>query len=134
MKLSVRLDPTLFNKRNLPADKHSFGVGFKWRMTCTQGKGGCKGELYFKPPEILAGSLPNIPGLKLNIKRKTILCKSQCKTSTAGTFEIKMTFPGQLNKLFGRTLAYSIITTCGKVKTTIAVRVFVDNTGHLQMR
>ena len=133
-KLSVRLDPTLFSKRHLPVDKQNFGVGFKWQMTCTQGKGGCKGELYFKPPEILAGSLPNIPGLKLNIKRKTILCRSQCKTSTTGTFEIKMTFPGQLNKLFGRTLAYSIITTCGGVKTTLAVRVFVDNTGHLHMR
>jgi hypothetical protein len=134
MKLSVRLDPTLFSKRHLPADKQNFGVGFKWRMTCTQGKGGCKGELYFKPPEILAGSLPNIPGLKLNIKRKTIVCRAKCKTSTTGTFEIKMTSPGQLNKLFGRTLAYSIITTCGKTKTTLAVRVFVDSTGRLHMR
>ncbi len=134
MKLSVRLDPTLFGKRHLPADKQNFGVGFKWRMTCTQGKGGCRGELYFKPPEILAGSLPNIPGLKLNIKRKTIVCRAKCKTSTTGTFEIKMTSPGQLNKLFGRTLAYSIITTCGKTKTTIPVRVLVDSTGHLHMR
>jgi len=30
--LSIKLDPTLLNKKGLRSDKHDFGVGFAWAM------------------------------------------------------------------------------------------------------
>ncbi len=131
-KLTVKLDPTLLNKKLRP-DKHDFGVGIRWFVTCTKGKGGCAGQFHFLPPAVFAGSVPvKKSGLKLNLKRLTIVCKAPCAKSRTGRFEIKMLSRDQLNKLFGRTLAYSVVTKCNKTVKTIRVRVFVDNQGRLK--
>jgi hypothetical protein len=100
-------------------------------MTCTKGKGGCAATLKFEPPQIRAGSLPKAPGLKLNLETASFVCKTACHTSTTGRFEIKMKSTEQLNKLFGRTLAFTITTKCSGVVRKEHVYVFVDNTGRL---
>jgi hypothetical protein len=134
-KMKVKLDPTLLNKTHLRPDQHAFGVGFTWRMTCSKGNGGCKGTVVFSPPKILAGALPAPPpgGLHLNLKQLTFACKSACRTSTQGRFEIKMLSREQLNKLFGRTLAYTVRLICpGGKGGTVMVKVLVDQHGVLR--
>jgi hypothetical protein len=130
-KISVKLAPTLVNKRGLPPDKHNFGVGFAWKMTCTQGKGGCTAVLKFQPPTIRAGTLPKNTGLKLNLSTLTFVCKTTCQSTTTGSFEIKMSSREQLNKLFGRTLAFTITTKCSGKTLVYRVKVFVDDFGRL---
>lgn len=133
-RMTVKLDPTLLNKKGLRPDRHAFGVGFTWRMTCSRGTGGCKGTVVFSPPRILAGTLPApANGLRLNLKKLTFACKSACRTSTQGRFEIKMLSREQLNKLFGHTLAYTVRLICpGGKGATVQVRVFVDQHGVLR--
>jgi hypothetical protein len=132
VKLTVTLDPTLLNKKLRP-DQHDFGVGITWKMTCTKGKGGCVGFLRFRPPKVFAGSVPEQHnGLKLNLKVATFLCATACNTSKVGRFEIKMLSRDQLNTLFGRTLAYTVATQCGKMLTKTVVKVFIDSTGRLK--
>jgi hypothetical protein len=131
LKLTVELDKTLVRKR-LPSNRHKFGVGFAWRMTCTEGAGGCEGQLEFRPPEILAGTLPKTRGLKLNISRTSFLCKTACKTSTQGHIEIKMRSRNQLNRLFGRTLAFTIYVYCGGTTFRYQVNVPVTKSGRLR--
>jgi len=130
----VKLDPTLLNKKRLPPDKHDFGVGFTWRMTCSQGKGGCTGTVTFSPPTILAGTLPAPKrGPRLNLKVLTFLCSTACHKSRQGRFEIKMRSRGQLNELFGRTLAYQVRLFCpGSGITIVRVNVFIDRKGVLR--
>jgi hypothetical protein len=130
-KISITLDPTLLKKRQLSPDKRNFGVGFVWCMSCSQGNGGCTAVLNFRPPTIRAGSLPKTTGLKLNISTISFVCKTACQTSTTGRFEIKMTSPEQLNRLFGRTLAFTITTKCSGVTLKYKVNVFVDQSGRL---
>jgi hypothetical protein len=134
-KLTVKLDPTLINKKHLRPDKHGFGVGFTWRLTCSQGEGGCTGRIVFAPPKIFAGSLPQPSnGLRLNLKVTALECKSACQTSTQGRFEVKVKSRDQLNKMFGRTLAYSLRLTCpGGASSTVRVKVFVDHKGILRL-
>lgn len=133
-KMTVKLDPTLLNRKRLRPDQHAFGVGFTWRMTCSKGNGGCKGTVIFAPPRILAGTLPAPKnGLRLNLKTLTFACKSACRTSTQGRFEIKMSSRAQLNQLFGRTLAYTVRLLCpGGKGATVQVKVFVDQHGVLR--
>ncbi len=130
-KISVALDPTLINKRRVRSDQHDFGVGFTWRMTCSKGNGGCAAVLDFLPPVIRAGSLPKVRGLKLNLTRVSFACAAACQKSTTGRFEIKMTSRQQLNKLFGRTLAFTIVTHCSGATFRYLVNVFVDKSGRL---
>jgi hypothetical protein len=137
MKFTIKLDPTLLNKKKLRSDKHSFGVGFTWRMTCSEGAGGCAGTVTFSPPKILAGTLPKPKnGLRLNLKVMKFKCNTACKTSTQGRFEVKMSSRDQLNKLFGRTLAFSVHLFCplGPFSSTTRVKVFVDQKGALHAR
>jgi streptogramin lyase len=129
-KLTIKLDPTLLNKK-IPPHKHDFGVGISWRMTCSEGSGGCKATVYFLPPEVLAGSVPVSRGLKLNIKRLNFVCTGPCNTSKTGRFEIKMHSRDQLNKLFGRTLAFAVTGSCAGPAAKV-VNVFIDNTGRLR--
>lgn len=131
-KLDVKLDPTLLNKKLRP-DKHDFGVGITWFLTCTKGKGGCSATIHFLPPAVFAGSVPvQDSGLKLNLKKTTIVCAGPCGKSTTGRFQIEMLSHDQLNKLFGRTLAYTIVSKCNKKIKTIKVKVFVDSKGVLK--
>jgi hypothetical protein len=132
-KLTIKLDPTLLNKKGLPADKHDFGVGFTWRMTCTAGSGGCKATILFRPPQVFAGSVP-VPAsnFHLNIKRLTFTCNGPCGKSKVGRFQIKMLSRGQLNTLFGRTLVYSVRLKCGGLFRTVKVRLFIDDSGVLR--
>jgi hypothetical protein len=131
--LRLKLDPTLLNKKGLAPDKHDFGVGFEWRMTCTTGGGHCKATISFRPPVVFAGSVP-LPkqNFHLNVKRMTFTCSSPCMTSTTGRFEIKMLSRSRLNTLFGRTLAYHVVTKCGGVKKVVTVKVFIDDHGVLR--
>jgi hypothetical protein len=132
VKLAVTLDPTLLN-RKLPPDKHDFGVGITWRVTCTKGKGGCLGVLRFALPKVFVGSVPEQHnGLKLNLKVATFFCATACNTSKVGRFQIKMLSRDQLNTLFGRTLAYTVATKCGNTLTKIVVKVLIDSTGRLK--
>lgn len=137
--LAVKVDPTLIKKKNVPADKQDFGVGFTWTMTCDAGQGGCKGRVDFLPPKILAGSLPKPPAnFKLNIKRATVNCLGQCAKTQSGRFEIKMKSTDQLNVLFGRTLAFQLKLWCvsanGQLvsKGTRTIKVRVDQKGRLR--
>ena len=120
-KMSVKLDGTLINKApEIAPDDHDFGVGFQWFMTCSAGKGTCKGTVNFSPPEILAGELPEPKqNLRLNLKKLAFICQGPCAKSKTGRFEIKMLSREQLRVLFGRTLAYTVKTKCaGVTKTT----------------
>ena len=134
-KLTVKLDGTLINKApQIAPDDHDFGVGIQWFLTCTNGKGTCKGTLHFLPPEILAGELPKPKqNFRLNIKRAGLLCKGPCKASTTGRVEIKMLSREQLRVLFGRTLAYTVKTTCAGVTKTTMVRVSINQNGKLRV-
>jgi Putative Ig domain len=131
--LKLKLDPTLLNMKGLAPDKHDFGVGFVWRMTCTTGGGGCTATILFRPPVVFAGAVP-LPkhNFHLNVKRMTFTCSGPCATSTTGRFQIKMLSRGQLNTLFGRTLAYQVVTKCGGVTKVITVKVFIDDHGVLR--
>ena len=140
-KVNVSIDPTLLNRRALRPDKHDFGVGFKWTMLCgpvsnniaAKIKGGCSATVTFLPPEVLAGAVPNPPqNFRLNLQRVTFVCANVKCTGKSGRFEIKMKSRDQLNKLFGRTLAFRIRTRCFGVVRTLAVRVFVDSNGVLR--
>jgi hypothetical protein len=130
--VSVSLDPALGLKRRLGSRRHAFGVGFTWHMTCTPGTGGCAGTLQFTPPVIRAGTLPAARGLKLNLTTLNLECKSACGTSTSGRFEIKMRSRAQLRRLFGRTLAFTIYTSCGGAASRIQVNVLIDRSGHVR--
>lgn len=132
-KLSLKLDGTLLAKQRVPPDEQDFGVGFEWKMTCSAGAGTCKATVNFRPPEILAGTLPEPKeNLRLNIKRKTFICQGPCGKSKTGKFQIKMRSRDQLNVLFGRTLAYSVTTKCGGVTKTVQVKVRVDDNGRMR--
>ena len=135
-KLTVKLDGTLINKAPLIApDDHDFGVGIRWFLTCSSGKGTCKGTVRFLPPEILAGELPKPKqNLRLNLKRTSLVCQGPCGKSKTGRFEIKMLSRDQLRVLFGRTLAYMVKTTCAGVTTTTRVRVSINQNGKLRVR
>jgi hypothetical protein len=128
------LDPTLLNKRRVRSDKHAFGVGFTWRLTCSAGTGSCIGRIFFSPPRILAGSLPKPRrGPRLNLTALEVKCATPCQTSTQGRFEIKMKSRDQLNKLFGRALSISLILECPEGPSTkVDVKVFVDQRGVLR--
>jgi hypothetical protein len=131
IRIKVKIDPTLLNKKHLAPDKHDFGVGFSWRMQCsTGGSGGCKGEIEFKPPEVIAGSLPKSRGLHLSLGGvHTSICSGPCNTTTFGRFEIKLRSRDQLNKLFGRVLAFTVVTRCNGTEKRQQVNVFVDEHG-----
>lgn len=136
--LTAKIDPTLLKKKNVPADKQNFGVGFTWTMKCDAGAGGCKGRIDFLPPKVLAGSLPKPPtNFKLNIKRATITCVGPCAKTQTGRFQIEMKATDQLTQLFGRTLAFRLKLWCvdanGNLvsKGTKAVNVRVDQKGKL---
>lgn len=134
VKLNLAIDGTLLTKQRVPPDRNDFGVGFAWKMTCSAGAGTCKATIVFRPPEILAGTLPEPPNnLRLNIKRKTFICQGPCAKSKTGKFQIKMLFRDQLNVLFGRTLAYSITTKCAGVTKTVKIKVSVDQNGRMKL-
>lgn len=130
-RLTIELEPTLVRKR-LPSNKHKLGVGFDWRLTCSEGNGGCTGIVAFRPPEILAGTLPKTRGLKLNLERVTFECESLCGVSKTGHLEIKMRSRNQLNKLFGRTLAFEIHIYCSGTEFRYLVNVPVARSGRLR--
>ena len=130
--ITVSLDPTLLRNTKLRPDQQDFGVGVDWTMTCTAGTGGCKGRIVFSPPTILAGSLPKPPGnFKLKLGAKLLGCKGPCGKSVKGRFQIQMKSTHQLNELFGRTLAYTVTTTCAQAVKVYRVTVLVDQQGHL---
>lgn len=132
-KLTVKFDPTLLNKKGLRPDKHDFGVGIVWRMPCTSGNGGCTAAMLFSPPEVFAGTVP-LPknNFHLALTRLIGFCGGPCGKSTTGHFQIKMRSRGQLNTLFGRTLAYRVATHCGGVTKVVIVRVFINDHGVLR--
>jgi hypothetical protein len=125
------IDKTVLNKKRLPPDKQDFGIGFEWGMDCTRGNGGCHGTVGIKPPEIFAGTLPKSPtGLHLSLAIDTILCKGPCHGTAFGRFEVKLRSRDQLNKLFGRVLAFKLVTNCpGGVSFSNEVNVFIDKHG-----
>ena len=110
------------------------GVGFTWRMTCSGGTGSCLGNAIFSPPKILAGKLhQSKKGPRLNLSVPTFKCGTPCQTSSQGRFEVKMKSRNQLNRLFGRTLAFSIILECpGGPSSMVSVKVFIDQKGVLK--
>lgn len=131
--VTVTIDPTLINKKKLRPDKHDFGVGFSWTLTCTAGDGGCTALIHFLPPEIKAGTLPKPKnGLHLALNRMGFSCNADCGKGRSGRFQIPMRSRHQLNQLFGRTLAFTLRTTCNGVTTDTPVNVFVDSHGVLR--
>lgn len=81
---------------------------------------------------MLAGSLPTPPNnLHLDMRPFTLLCKAQCKSGQSGKFQVKMSSRSQLNKLFGRTFAYSVRTTCSGVTSETKIPVLVGRNGSL---
>jgi hypothetical protein len=133
VSLTVKLDPTLLNKKHLPPDQHNFGVGLRWVMRCTDGTTGCSSTVFFEPPKIIAGTAgPAVNNIHLAITKLTFLCKGPCGAPSFGAFQIKMLSPGQLKLLYGHTVAYRVKTVCGKVATVTTVRVFIDQFGVLR--
>ncbi len=63
--------------------------------------------------------------------KATFVCKTDCTKSTKGVIQVKMLSRGQLSQLFGRSLAYAIVTSCHGVTQTFKVTVFIDQKGHL---
>ena len=132
--LTVTVDGPLLTKKVLRPTKHDFGISFSWDMTCSEGKGGCKGVVQFQPPQILAGTLPKPSNaLHLNVKTKTFICKADCGAGDTGSFEVKMLSRDQLKKLFGRKLAFSIKTICAGTVRTTKLSVFVSQRGKLTL-
>ena len=133
MSLTVKLDPTLLNKKHLPPDQHAFGVGLRWVMRCTNGTGGCSSSVFFEPPKIIDGTQgPAVNNIHLAINKLTFVCKGPCGAPAFGAFQIKMLSPGQLKLLYGHTVAYRVKTVCGKTTTVTTVRVFIDQAGVLR--
>jgi hypothetical protein len=133
--LSVKVDPTLINKKKLRPDKHSFGIGFDWTMTCTSGSGQCKAVAQFQPPEVIAGSVPVFKNnFKLNVHTVTFVCLTPCGKSSKGRFEVKLKSRRQLNRLFGKTLSFTVLVTCSNKSARQVVNVFVDKHGRLHRR
>lgn len=133
VSLTVKLDPTLLNKKGLPPDQHAFGVGLKWVMRCTAGTSGCSSTVFFEPPRIFAGTGgPAVNNIHLAIRKLTFLCKGPCGAPSFGAFQIKMLSPGQLKLLYGHTVAYRIKTVCRNIATVTTVRVFIDQLGVLR--
>jgi hypothetical protein len=130
--IEVFIDKMLLQKRRVPSSRRTFGVGFDWHLTCTQGRGGCAEALKFSPPEILVGRHKRERFINLTLESFTFICKTACNTSTFGRFEIKMKSRRQLNKLFGKTLAFRIEATCGPFVFRYFVDVLVDQHGHLR--
>jgi hypothetical protein len=129
-EIKTAISPSLFTKPALRTDEQSFGVSFKWTMGCTQGKGGCTGTIKFAPPTIQAGLLPPTKSnLKLDIHSATFTCAANCGATISGTAAIKLKSPGQLNDLFGRTLAFTLTTECNGQSRRQVVKVFVDQHG-----
>ena len=132
--MSLKLDPTLLNKRLRP-DQHDAGVGITWRLTCTAGRGSCLAYLTFAPPEILAGSLPKPKNnLLLDLTNTVVTCHAPCGKSNTAHFQIPLRTRGQLNELFGRTLAFTVVRECSHKSVRERVNVFVDSKGVLRSR
>ncbi|HZQ81621.1 MAG TPA: hypothetical protein VFB25_06565 [Gaiellaceae bacterium] len=133
ISLAVKLAPSLFTKPRLRADQQGFGIGFQWTMGCNGGKGKCDGTVYIEPPEVLAGSVP-VPRstIHLDVHELSVSCTAKCGGVSSGRAAVQMTSTGQLNKLFGRTLAFRIITVCWRKKTSQTVKVFIDQTGRFR--
>jgi len=90
-------------------------------------------SLVFSPPVVLAGTVPKpLNNFHLNLMVLKFVCTGNCGQVKTGRFEIQMHSSGQLNKLFGRTIAYTITTFCGTTTTVHKVTVFVDPHGVLR--
>ncbi len=98
------------------------------------GSGGCQAEIEFKPPKIIAGTLPKSrTGLHLALGGiHTSVCKGPCGKTVFGRFEIKLRSRDQLNKLFGRVLAFTVEIRCSAKTLREQVNVFVDKHGVLR--
>jgi hypothetical protein len=134
VKMTLGVAPAVLAGQKLSPTGSNLGVSFKWTMTCSPGNtqiSDCKGNVFFSPPTILAGSLPRPPnGLKLDIRARQFICKGPCNKSVTGSFQIQMSSKSQLNKLFGRTLAFTIKYGCpGAPLATFRVNVKISKTG-----
>jgi hypothetical protein len=69
----------------------------------------------------------------LNIKRLGFACQAPCQASTTKKFEIKMLSREQLREMFGRTLAYTLVTKCAGTIKTIKVMVSINQNGKLRV-
>jgi hypothetical protein len=132
VKMTLSVAPTLLAGKKLPPTGLNFGVSFNWAMTCSTGEiRDCKGDVYFYPPTILAGSLPRLPnGLRLRIVRRQFHCNGLCNKSQTGSFQILMSSKSQLNQLFGRVLAFTIKYGCpGAPLATFRANIKISKTG-----
>jgi hypothetical protein len=142
--LTVKVDPTLLTGKPLPPTGRQFGIGFSWHMICVgigpPVKGAkCRSRVDFLPPEILAGTLPASKNLRLNLTAITFFCNGICPGSTFGRFEVKMLSPNQLNKLFGRTLAFRLRLFCivngvAVPKGTVTINIVIDSKGRMKLK
>lgn len=129
--IELFVDKTLLRKRRVPSNKRTFGVGFTWHLTCTKGRGGCVEFLTFRPPTVIVGRHRHEKPLKLKLDTFTFVCSTACNTSTFGRFEIKMKSRRQLNRIFGKTLAFEIDFSCGPFTFVYLTEVMVDDSGRL---
>jgi hypothetical protein len=131
-QIKIAIDPLLIKNTKLRSDQQDFGISFTETMTCTGGSGKtCNGTVKFLAPKILADTTPPPPtNLHLDIHSFKFKCSSPCGGTQAGTFNVPMTSTGQLNELFGRTLAFQIVAICNGVQTTQTTDVFIDGKGQ----
>jgi hypothetical protein len=128
----LKLDPTILNKKHVPPDKHNFGMGMDWFLFCSKGTGACKGYVWINPAaKLLTGKdKPSHDTLRLALTQNLITCLGFCDATNQGGFQITMRSPDQLNKLYGRTLAFEVWTWCpGGTIERYTVNVFVDHHG-----
>ena len=133
--LAVQFLPTLLKNNRLQPDRHDFGIGFKWTIRCTQGKGGCTGTINAVSPEVFIEKVKQPEGaLKIAAASSQFGCAGPCGGTTSKTVTIKMRSRDQLTKLIGQEFAFQVRTRCSGVLKLFRVRVLVDAKGGLTAR
>lgn len=102
------------------------GMTITWDMTCTAGKGHCKGKIKVLPP---AGS-----DVKITQPTKTVTCSVPCESSNSGSFRLKATSADDLDfdNRAGKSYAFRLRLSCAggssveKITLAFGRRGFLD--------
>ncbi|HEU0303072.1 MAG TPA: hypothetical protein VFR32_00690 [Gaiellaceae bacterium] len=133
--LTAQFLPTLLKNNRLQPDRHDFGIGFKWKIVCTKGKGGCTGTINVMSPQVFVDKIKQPQGaLKIAADSFQFGCAGPCGGSRSKTVTIKMRSRDQLTKLIGQEFAFQVRTRCSGVVKTFRVQVLVDAKGGLTAR
>jgi hypothetical protein len=88
-KLSIAASGVSSGQRTHPNGPVLVGMTITWRLTCTAGKGRCRGTVTALPP---AGS-----DVKITQPGGAVACTAPCGTSSTGSFRLKATSANDLD-------------------------------------